>query len=165
MASLPQAAWREFHIRLANAGREADISRMTSDLRRTPLLLAVILVAVVAGIVLLRPRSGTTADSGGSDEARTVEERIAALRTRLSDLVVVQDTFHRHYGVYGRHVDQMRFEVAPDMTIEIIAHSAQGWAAQGLVRGSDRLCAIFVGDSADWAFPPANRPGVPSCTP
>ena len=129
------------------------------------MLLAVILIAVVVGIVFLRARSGPGGDTADTTDARTVEERIEALRSRLADLRVVQDTFHRHYGVYGRHVDQMRFEVDPVMTIEIIGHSAQGWAAQGVVRGSDRMCAIFVGDSARWAFPPAYMPGVPSCTP
>ena len=138
---------------------------MSSDLRRTPILLAIVLVVVIATIMFLRPRPGGTADDAGDTDARTVEERLAALRVRLGELRVAQDTFHRHYGVFGRHVDQMRFDVAPEMTIEIIGHSADGWAAQGVVRGSDRMCAIFVGDSARWAFPPAYRSGVPSCTP
>ena len=138
---------------------------MSSDLRRTPILLAIVLVVVIAAILILRPRSEESVTDAGTASARTVEERLAALRSRLGELRVAQDTFHRHYGVYGRHVDQMRFAVPPEMTIEIIAHSAEGWAAQGVVRGSDRLCAIFVGDSARWAFPPAHQSGVPSCTP
>lgn len=138
---------------------------MSNGLRRTPLLLAVMLVAVVAAIVLLRARSDPGPGVASSVESRTVEERIAALRGRLADLRVAQDTFHRHYGVYGRSVGQMRFAVDPQMTIEIVAHSAQGWVAQGQVRGSERLCAIFVGDSAQWAFPPAYQSGVPACTP
>lgn len=150
---------------LAIAEKVATFRAMSSDLRRTPMILGLLLIAVIAGIVFLRPRSEAPTPSVDRADAGTVEERIQALRTRLGELRVVQDTFHRHYGVYGRHVDQMRFAVDPDMTIEIIGHSAQGWAAQGVVRGSDRLCAIFVGDSARWAFPPAYQPGVPACTP
>ena len=123
------------------------------------------LIAVIAGIVHLgrraerRPGPVTVADSA------TGQQRIEALKSRLDDLRVAQDTFHRHYGVYGKNVDQMRFEVPPDITIQIIGHSADGWVAQGFVRGSDRLCAIFVGDSARWVFAPASQPGVPACTP
>lgn len=138
---------------------------MSTDLHRTPLLLGLVLIAVVAGIVLLRSRSDRPSGGGDVVDARSTSERIDALKARLGELRVVQDTFHRHYGVYGRHVDQMRFAVDPDMTIEIVSHSAQGWAAQGVVRGSDRMCAIFVGDSARWAFPPAYQPGVPACSP
>jgi hypothetical protein len=138
---------------------------MSNALHRTPLLLAVMLVAVVAAIVLLRTRSDPGPGVATSSENMTVEERIDALRTRLADLRVAQDTFHRRYGVYGRSVGQMRFAVEPEMTIEIVAHSAQGWVAQGVVRHSDRMCAIFVGDSARWAFPPAYQSGVPACTP
>ena len=137
---------------------------MNPDLRRNLAVLVTILVAVVAGIVYFGRRSDARLGPTDAADSATVEQRIEALRARLHELRVAQDTFHRHYGIYGRSVGQMRFEVPSEMTIEIVNHSAQGWAAQGLVRGSSRLCAIFVGDSARWVFPPAQKPGVPACT-
>ena len=137
---------------------------MTPELRKTLALLGLGLVAVVA-VILLLGRAGdgsgtTSAAVDGSDE-----ERIAVLRRRLVDLRVAQDTFHRHYGIYGRSVGQMRFEVPSGMNIEIVGFTSEGWAAQASVRGIDRMCAIFVGDSAKWAFPPAVTSGEPACTP
>ncbi|HUF27394.1 MAG TPA: hypothetical protein VMM18_10490 [Gemmatimonadaceae bacterium] len=139
---------------------------MSPELRRSLGLLVVLLVAVIGAIVLLRgPADDPSADPSVEAVAGTADDRIAVLRERLGELRVAQDTFHRHWGIYGRSVGQMRFAVPPGMTIEIIAHSTEGWAAQGTVRGSERMCAIFVGDSARWAFTPAARSGEPACSP
>lgn len=140
---------------------------MSSELRKTLALLLLALIIVLGAIWILRPDQGTDVgvDTPVAPAEGTVEERLAALRGRMADLRVAQDTFHRHYGVFGRSVDQMRFAVPKGMTIQIVSSSATGWAAQATIRGSDRMCAIFVGDSATWAFPPAREPGVPVCTP
>jgi hypothetical protein len=139
---------------------------MTPELRKPLALLALGLV-VVLGVIWLLGRAGDGADGGTASGSGAVdgseEERLAAVRERLVDLRVAQDTFHRHYGIYGRSVGQMRFAVPSGMNIEIVGYTSEGWAAQASVRGVDRLCAIFVGDSAKWAFPPAARSGEPAC--
>ena len=138
---------------------------MNPDMRKTLALLGLGLVVVLAVIWLLG-RVGSDADDASVASAveGSDEEKLAALRQRLIDLRVAQDTFHRHYGIYGRSVGQMRFDVPRGMTIEIVGYTREGWAAQASVRGIDRLCAIFVGDSAQWVFPPAVRPGEPACS-
>ncbi len=130
-------------------------------------VLILVLVAVLGAIWLLGGAGDDDTPGGAAGTsalAGTEEERLSALRSRLIDLRVAQDTFHRHYGIYGRSVGQMRFEVPDGMHIEIVGYTTAGWAAQASVRGIDRLCAIFVGDSAAWVFAPAVHPGEPACT-
>ena len=138
---------------------------MNPELRRTLVLLAVGLIVVVGAIVLLlRVGDEDRRDIGRGDPlAGTPEQRLAAVRERLLELSLAQDTFHRRYGVYGRSVGQMRFEVPRGMTIEIIGSTTDGWAAQASVEGVARLCTIFEGDSATWVVPPAVQRGQPAC--
>lgn len=89
---------------------------------------------------------------------------LAAMKSDLRNLVLVQQNEYEDNGRYANVVAQLDFEPSRDVNLVIVG-GTDGWSAraQHQVR-TDFRCAIFIGD-ANPIFTPAEDEGVIECEP
>jgi type IV pilus assembly protein PilA len=126
------------------------------------LLIVVVIIGILAAIAL--PKFGQTRERA----------YISAMSSDLRNLQTVMEMCHVGTTEYGakapytytgcNNLDVLRFTPSEGVEAITIAitDAGQGWTALASHNGTERDCAVFVGETA---MAPATNPGVVTCEP
>ena len=116
------------------------------------LLLVVVVIGILAAIAIPK-----FANSKGKAYA-------ASLKSDLHNLTTAQESYFYDHATYTTDVSNLRYQLSPGVTVDIVEASGAGWLAKAThVAANPITCAIYVGTvTADRT--PATSEGAVGCS-
>jgi type IV pilus assembly protein PilA len=126
------------------------------------LLIVVVIIGILAAIAL--PKFGATRERA---YVSAMSSDLRNLQTSM-EMCHVDDNGKAAYTYTGCTLGFMEFTASQGVTLAdpaIVGTTGQSWSATTTHGGTDRTCAVFVGDDITGPVGPAVNPGVVTCSP
>jgi hypothetical protein len=114
------------------------------------------MTTLVLGLSLGAPSAALAQNAAASWQSTPA----SVLKNSLRNVVAAQDKYRTSHPVFGSTIEALQVDPGPDVKIQIVGVTPNGWRAKATHRGRPgRSCVVFVGTLAASELPKTDGDG------